>query len=170
MCQNNILVQQNVDRSNFFDRTWSEYKAGFGNTIGNYWLGNEQLHTLTQDNKYKLRFELQSTSGLWYWAEYDTFTVGDESTQYTLTVAGFNGSVSYDAMNRHNGMKFTTQDRDNDMWSGGNCASQWIGGGFWYNSCNYCDVNGVGDWFSWRYMSSSSDETLLTSRMWLFCR
>ena len=131
MCQN-ILIQQHVDGSDFFDRTWSEFKAGFGSTSGNYWLGNEQLHTLTQDNKYKLRFELQSNaSGLWYWAEYDTFTVGDESTQYTLTVAGFNGNVIREAILQLqwlNRMKFSTKDRDNDM-SSNNCAQFW-GGGF----------------------------------------
>lgn len=169
-------MQQHVDGSNFFNRTWSEFKAGFGNTSGNYWLGNEQLHTLTQDNKYKLRFELQSNaSGLWYWAEYDTFTVGDESTQYTLTVGGFTGNVTVDAMNSgsiQNGMKFSTKDRDNDRDSGINCAPS-RGGGFWYNSCGWCYVNGAGGYFYWAYMSSSSSEydyILRASRMWLVCR
>ena len=176
MCQN-ILVQQHVDNSNFFDRTWSEFKAGFGNTSGNYWLGNEQLHTLTQDNKYKLRFELQSNnSGLWYWAEYDTFTVGDECAQYRLTIGGFHGNVTQDAMTTTgtfnlNGMKFSTKDRDNDMWSGFNCA-QYHGGGFWYcDHCAWCGVNGAGVEFAWYSMSSSSsDYYLRASRMWLVCR
>ena len=145
--------------------------TGFGDTGGNYWFGNEQLHTLTQDNKYKLRFELQSTiDGLWYWAEYDTFTVGDESTQYTLTVAGFSGNVIQDAMNGVNGIKFTTKDRDNDVFFW-NCA-QWYGG-FWFSSrCGWRYVNGnaVDCEFSWSYMSSHTDWALRTSRMWLVCR
>jgi len=162
-------VQQHIDPSDFFNRTWSEFKADFGNISGNYWLGNEQLHTLTQENKHKLRFELQSTSGLWYWAEYDTFTVGNESTKYTLTVAGFNGNVTEDAMNTHNGMKFSTKDRDNDVDSSSNCAQSY-NGGFWYNGCMNCGVNNAGEYFFWEYMGSDSDWFLRASRMWLVCR
>jgi hypothetical protein len=109
---------------------------------------------------------------MWYWAEYDTFTVGDESTNYTLTVDGFNGNVTQDAVNYQNGMKFSTKDRDNDMSSDGNCAQQ-FGGGFWYNNCGDCRVNGAGDSFYW-YCMSISDYVyrvyLRTSRMWLVCR
>ena len=163
-------MQQNVDGSDFFNRTWREYKAGFGNTSGNYWLGNEQLHRLTQDDKYKLRFEIQSDwTGLWYWAEYDTFTIGDESTQYTLTVAGFNGSVAHDAMDYVNGIKFSTKDRDNDVYSSSNCA-QMYSGGFWYKDCFECGVNAAGGLFRWQYMTDYFDRNLRTSRLWLVYR
>jgi hypothetical protein len=169
ICQNK-LVQQNVDGSEFFRRTWSEFKAGFGSTSGNYWLGNEQLYTLTQDGKYKLRVELQSkSSGLWYWAEYGTFTVGDESSQYTLTVAGFNGNVTADALNYQNRMKFSTKDRDNDVYSGFDCAGS--RGGFWYKDCAKADINAAGDdYFKWYSLGDSNDNKLRTSRMWLVCR
>ena len=33
-----------------------------------------------------------------------------------------------------NGFKFTTSAVDNDIWTGGNCAT-WLGGGFWFNIC-----------------------------------
>ena len=119
-------------------------------------------------NKYKLRFELQSNaSGLWYWAEYDTFTVGDESTSYKLTIGGFSGN-SLDALKYSNGAKFSTMDHDNDLWSG-NCAQQ-NGGGFWYSNCGCSHITETGDKFYWHHMSSSSDYKLRTSRMWLVCR
>ena len=37
----------------------------------------------------------------------------------------------------HNGMKFTTNDNDNDQASTTNCATgnHGNGGGFWYNDC-----------------------------------
>lgn len=170
ICQNK-LVQQKVDDSDFFHRTWSDFKAGFGDTSGNYWLGNDQLHTLTLDNKYKLRVELQSkASGLWYAAEYDTFRVGDESTQYTLTVGGFSGNVSSDGLNYQNGMKFSTKNRDNDVYSDFDCA-QSRNGGFWYSNCAKADINAAGDeYFKWYSLADSSDNKLRTSRMWLACR
>ena len=46
-----------------------------------------------------------------------------------------------DSLGYHNGMKFGTQDVDNDRWSGGNCAqdghSAW-----WFNKCSYAHLNG----------------------------
>jgi len=66
------LIQQNVDGSNFFNRSWAEFKLGFNDTTGNYWLGNELLHQLTQNGRYKLRFDLQvrRPNLTWYYAEY----------------------------------------------------------------------------------------------------
>jgi len=44
-----ILVQQN-DRSDdlFFKRNWKNYSQGFGDASGNFWIGNEHLHQMTQ--------------------------------------------------------------------------------------------------------------------------
>ena len=71
-----MLIQQNVDGSNFFNRSWAEFRVGFGDPSGNYWLGNELLSQLTANNTYKLRFDLQSrNTSNWYYAEYSTFIV-----------------------------------------------------------------------------------------------
>jgi len=44
-----ILVQQNDGRGGqFFNRNWSSYRDGFGDVSGNYWIGNEHLHQITQ--------------------------------------------------------------------------------------------------------------------------
>ena len=37
---------------NFF-RGWEEYKYGFGNLTGEYWIGNENLYFLTNQGHYK---------------------------------------------------------------------------------------------------------------------
>jgi len=42
-----VLIQQNADGSNFFNRSWVEFKVGFGDESGNYWLGNDLLSQLT---------------------------------------------------------------------------------------------------------------------------
>ena len=164
-----VRLQQNIDGSNFFNRSWEEFKVGFNSTNGNYWIGNDRLSRLTLSDRYTLRFELQARNSSWYWAEYSRFTVFGESSNYALHVSGYSGNAGYDALGSNNGAMFTTYDRDNDPWTNSrynnNCAV-WLGGGFWYNRCSHCDVNtvrGSGDDFKWY-------TTLLrTSRMWLTC-
>jgi hypothetical protein len=167
LADNCILIQQSVGGSNFFNRTWAEFKIGFADLSGNVWLGNELLQHLTKNNVFKLRFDLQSyETGLWFVAEYSMFTVASEVDNYRLNVAGFSGNASNNAFSRQNRMKFTTKDRDNDQWSG-NCAV-YNGGGFWYRDCANCGVNAVrgqGESFSWSGLPGG--HKLSTSRMWL---
>jgi len=168
-----LLIQQKVDGSDFFNRSWAEFKVGFGDPSGNYWLGNELLSQLTANDSYKLKFDLQSRSDTsnWYYAEYSTFRVLTEADNYKLEVAGYSGNAGYDAFDWHNGMMFTTYDRDNDLSSSLNCAVK-SGGGFWYNRCYNCGVNAVRNndgWdFYWVGLPGGSD--LQSSRMWLQCK
>jgi len=161
-----LLVQQNVDGSNFFNRSWAEFKVGFNNTRGNYWLGNDQLHQLTTNGSYKLRFDLQAYNGSWYYAEYSRFIVSSEASNYKMNVSGFSGNVG-DAFVISDGMMFTTYDRDNDI-HGNNCAAH-NSGGFWHRNCVRASVNtrrGYGTSFNWY---TGTNLYLKTSRMWLTC-
>jgi len=162
-----LLIQQNVDGSDFFKRSWAEFKDGFGDPIGNYWLGNELLSQLTANNRYKLKFDLQSrNTSKWYYAEYSSFRVLTEARNYTLQVAGYSGNAGMDSFRSGtHGPMFTTYDRDNDIWPD-NCAV--YGGGFWYYGCGPCTVNGGSSWFYWYRLPGGS--LLQTSRMWLQCK
>lgn len=88
-----IVVQQRVPAGPAFNwnRTWSDYKNGFGSIESNFWFGLERVHMLTSGDAYRLRIEVQqSGTGLWYSGEYWTVTVGDDPhTKYRLTVSGF---------------------------------------------------------------------------------
>ena len=42
----------------------------------------------------------------------------------------------------HNGMAFSTPDRDQDKDTTGNCAASLGGGGWWYNTCHFLNLNG----------------------------
>jgi len=167
-----LLVQQNVDGSNFFNRSWAEFKVGFNNSIGNYWLGNELLHQLTYTGRYKLRFDLQNRNGSWYYAEYSTFRVYSETFNYKVVVTGYSGNAG-DAFWYHNDLMFTTYDRDNDPWTSSsyknNCAV-YDGGGFWYKRCSLASVNGVRDRAeNFRWYVNGKTTYLQSSRMWLMC-
>ena len=160
------LIQQNVDGSDFFNRSWTEFKFGFGDRRGNYWIGNELLSQLTLRYSCKLKFDLQSIiNNNWYNAEYSTFTVLTEADNYELQVAGFSGNASHDALSYSNVMMFSTYDRDNDR-SSGNCAASY-GGGFWYKDCARCGFAGRYRDFYWDRLPGGI--YLQTSRMWLQC-
>nr|XP_022295261.1 fibroleukin-like isoform X2 [Crassostrea virginica] len=94
------VIQNQVDGSTDFYRTWNEYKEGFGNSSHNYWIGNDVLHLLTKNEPQELRVELQRFSGEKGYAEYSTFAVGDESSKYQLTVSGFEGNIG-SALTKH---------------------------------------------------------------------
>ena len=70
-----------------------------------------------------------------------TFSIGDSSTEYRLTIAGYSGTAG-DSMTNSNNMKFTTRDNDNDQY-GSNCATS-AEGAWWYNECSTdANLNGV---------------------------
>ena len=115
--------------SGFFNLPWTQYQQGFGSPTSLYWIGLDKLHQLTQ-GQCQVRFDLQDTNGTWFYAQYSSFSVGDSSTNYTLTIGGWSGDTGHDAMAFSNGLPFTTYDADHDAYSG-NCAS-YYGGGFWF--------------------------------------
>nr|XP_054364503.1 fibrinogen alpha chain [Mirounga angustirostris] len=148
-----LLIQQRMDGSLNFNRTWQDYKKGFGSLDdkgeGEFWLGNEYLHLLTLRGSV-LRVELEDWAGNQAYAEYH-LRVGSEAEGYTLQVSSYEGTAG-DALiegsaeegteyTSHAGMQFSTYDRDADQWEE-NCAEVY-GGGWWYNSCQAANLNGV---------------------------
>ena len=76
----------------------------------------------------------------------EEFSVGNATSNYAWNYSWFSQSsdrVKGSVLGSwHNGMMFTTRDRDNDMIGGINCASDRHRGGWWYNSCAYISLNG----------------------------
>ena len=123
-----------------FYRNWNSYVNGFGNPRGEYWMGLDNIHCMTNNlSGTKLRVELGDWEGNSYYAEYSQFVVGDGSTNYTMTVSGYSGDAG-DQLSYHSGQMFTTYDQDHDK-SDGNCAVKFRGG-WWYNECHRVNLNG----------------------------
>ncbi|XP_071177271.1 fibrinogen-like protein A [Mytilus edulis] len=122
------VFQRRMDGLTDFNRTWQEYKQGFGNVNSEYWLGNDNLHKILSTGNYTLRVDLDDWLGNMLYAEYDTFVVGNESTNYVLTIANYNGNAgdslttAQDLLYQPNGYGFSTWDRDNDGSPHINCA------------------------------------------------
>ncbi|XP_065062224.1 ficolin-2-like isoform X2 [Rhopilema esculentum] len=138
-----IVFQRRASNSVDFYRGWEEYKKGFGDPQGNYWLGLERLHHLARPGKGAiLRVELQHQDypGVTYYASYSTFEIENEENQYRINVSGYSGNAG-NSLVHHDGMKFSTKDRDNDLHSI-NCAQRYHGA-WWYKYCHDSNLNGV---------------------------
>ena len=82
------VFQKRLDGSVDFYRGWTDYKHGFGNLNGEFWLGLDKIHRLTK-TKNKLRVDLEDTTGKTVYAEYDMFAVTSERTKYQLSLGTF---------------------------------------------------------------------------------
>ena len=69
------VFQKRLDGSVDFDRVWKDYKQGFGNLSGEFWLGLDKVHSLTKERRKRLRVELEDSNGQTAYAEYDLFGV-----------------------------------------------------------------------------------------------
>ncbi|CAG0892067.1 unnamed protein product [Cyprideis torosa] len=124
-----------------FTKSWSEYRQGFGDLLKEFWIGNDLLHILTNSDDYVLRIELADFEGNFAFAEYHTFNVGPEVSQYLLQVGDYYGNAS-DAFSSHNGSQFSTFDRRNDLSHPCCPCVDSFGGGWWFNSCFEANLNG----------------------------
>uniref|UniRef100_A0A8C2EXH2 Fibrinogen beta chain n=1 Tax=Cyprinus carpio TaxID=7962 RepID=A0A8C2EXH2_CYPCA len=168
-----VLIQNRMDGSVDFGRRWDDYRRGFGNiasdvgkghcqTPGEYWLGNDRISQLTKMGPTELLVEMEDWSGSKVYAQYEQFTVQGEATNYILAAGHYSGTAGNTfldgatelfgenrTMTIHNGMMFSTYDRDNDKWIPGDSSKQCSredGGGWWYNRCHSCNPNGRYYW------------------------
>ncbi|NXW33870.1 FGL1L protein, partial [Phaetusa simplex] len=124
--------------------SWSTYKYGFGNVRSEYWLGTEYIHQISRQKVYQVRFVIWDAANNMKFADYNLFSVEDESHGYRLRLGTYSGSAgdsmtTNSASTMHDNMKFSTKDQDQDIHSG-NCASSY-GGGWWYSACYSVRLN-----------------------------
>ncbi|CAH3104311.1 unnamed protein product [Pocillopora meandrina] len=131
------VFQKRLDGSVSFYRGWTDYKNGFGDLNGEFWLGLDKIHRLTKTKK-RLRVDLMDTKGNTAYAEYDMFAVTSERTKYKLSLGTYSGTAG-DSLSRHSGHPFSTKDQDNGK---DNCAVLYKGA-WWYFGCHQSNLNGL---------------------------
>ncbi|XP_061190470.1 fibrinogen-like protein 1 [Saccostrea echinata] len=166
-------IQKRRSGSVRFNRTWAEYRNGFGNPKDSYWIGNDVIHKLTKGINPSLYVSITLQNDTNLYEIYNKFSISDEASLYLLFLGGPAIGTLGDSMLYTNyfravlsGMSFSTPDRDNDRWSG-SCAATWRGG-WWFNHCHYAFLNGPWypeDWtFVWHptlYDNSNVKDTLM---------
>ncbi|XP_038409516.1 tenascin-X isoform X5 [Canis lupus familiaris] len=134
-----LVFQRRMDGQTDFWRDWEDYAHGFGNISGEFWLGNEALHSLTKAGDYSMRVDLRAGDEAVF-AQYDSFRVDSAAEYYRLHLDGYHGTAG-DSMSYHSGSVFSARDRDpNNLLI--SCAVSYRGA-WWYRNCHYANLNGL---------------------------
>ncbi|XP_054425119.1 LOW QUALITY PROTEIN: tenascin-X [Pteronotus mesoamericanus] len=134
-----LVFQRRMDGQTDFWRDWEDYAHGFGNISGEFWLGNEALHSLTRAGDYSMRVDLRAGDEAVF-AQYDSFRVDSASEYYRLHLEGYHGTAG-DSMSYHSDSVFSARDRDpNNLLI--SCAVSYRGA-WWYRNCHYANLNGL---------------------------
>ncbi|XP_022067532.2 angiopoietin-1 isoform X1 [Acanthochromis polyacanthus] len=135
------VIQRREDGSVDFQRTWKEYKMGFGSMSAEHWLGNEYVYQLTSQRQYALRVELTDWDGHQAFSLYDRFQIGSEKQNYRLFLKSHSGTAGRQSSLVIHGADFSTKDMDND-----NCMCKcalMLTGGWWFDACGPSNLNGM---------------------------
>ena len=127
-----------------FNRQWADYERGFGDLNTEFWYGLRNIHCLTKREEVELQVEVRQDNGTGQVWTYGYFEVDGPESNYTLRIGQAQGPRGgYDSMTYHNGMQFSTTERDNDVYSGVHCARLYAGGGgWWYKYCYHSILTG----------------------------
>ena len=165
------VIQRRFDGSVNFYRNWDAYKKGFGMSNGEYWIGNDVIHALTDRGSHRLKIILKDFANATRYATYSHFHIAEEAHLYRLFVMGYSGTAG-DGMHRQDGMAFTTFDKDNDIDGSHNCAVLYLGA-WWYETCHDSNLNGKYlsgahtsyadgiEWYPWHGYHYSLKETII---------
>ncbi|GAA6089610.1 tenascin isoform X1 [Tachysurus ichikawai] len=133
-----VFQRRKDGKTNFF-RGWQEYRKGFGDLEGEFWLGNDFLHILTTMMPMTMRVDLRSENEAVF-AHYSTFSVDTMKKHYMLRLSGYSGTAG-DSLRYHDKRPFSTHDRDPQPFIT-RCAMSYRGG-WWYKNCHEANLNGL---------------------------
>ncbi|KAJ3664172.1 hypothetical protein Zmor_008362 [Zophobas morio] len=135
-----VYVMNRFDGSQNFFLNWTDYKNGFGNPNGEFWLGLEHVYELTGENPGELLVELVDWDNKTAHARYSSFSIGPEKEKYVLKLLGGYGGDAPDSLSYHLNMNFSTVDRSQNK--GGYCAN-YFKGSWWYKDCFTVHLTGT---------------------------
>ncbi|XP_046865592.1 fibrinogen-like protein 1 [Drosophila willistoni] len=152
-----IVIHKRFDGSVDFHRTWTEYRNGFGDKEGEFFIGLEDLHRITNSQTYELYVQLEYHNETFQFASYDNFKIGNENTKYKLKSLGEFKGTAVNSMEDNLYKAFSSFDQDNDQWFL-NCAE--IRGAWWHGkSCTNAALNG-------KYLNREVDDVSSMSWSW----
>ncbi|XP_034473975.1 ficolin-1-like [Drosophila innubila] len=143
------ILLNRKDGSVDFYRNWTEYKNGFGDLNGEFFLGLDKIHAITAERRQELLILLEDFEGIENYETYDEFGIGNEDQQYVLHTLGEANGNAGDDLQFSKGEKFTTFNRDNDPDSWANCAETFLGAWWYPTGCGQSQLTG-------RYMDKSA--------------
>ncbi|CAG2202496.1 Tenascin-R,Ryncolin-2,Techylectin-5B,Angiopoietin-related protein 6,Ficolin-1-A,Fibrinogen C domain-containing protein 1-A,Fibrinogen C domain-containing protein 1,Fibrinogen C domain-containing protein 1-B,Ryncolin-1,Ficolin-2,Ficolin-1,Microfibril-associated glycoprotein 4,Ryncolin-3,Angiopoietin-related protein 2,Ryncolin-4 [Mytilus edulis] len=174
-----LVFQRRQDGSVDFYRNWTDYKNGFGDLTGEFWLGNSRIHEITTKDEYELYILMEDLEGEQRYARHIRMRVQLFSSLMIfqdLHSSGVGEIVSRHMRNSldtttHNGQPFSTLDRD----SSSNCPNRFKGA-WWYKNCHHSNLNGLYlngshksaadgiEWYHWKGYKYSLKKTQMMMR------
>ncbi|GBN41813.1 Techylectin-5A [Araneus ventricosus] len=89
-----VLGEERFSRPrDYFFQDWASYKRGFGDIEKDFWLGNDNRFTLTNQRLYSIQFDLMSVNGEQRDALYDKFWIDSEDYKYTLHIKDYSDNA-----------------------------------------------------------------------------
>lgn len=80
------VIQTRDDGGVSFYRNWAEYKHGFGNIGGEFWIGLDKLFELTASRIHELMIDFEDWEGVTRKAKYSNFAIGSEKENFALVL------------------------------------------------------------------------------------
>jgi len=163
-----MAFQHRFDGSVSFTRNWEEYKEGFGDGEGEYWLGNELLHQLVTSEPYDLLVIAKDFEGGTQTKKFNHLTIAPEADGYRFNYDSIytSGYSLHQLFNSMKGDVFQTPEL-------GDCGAEYASG-WWFRACHMDNMNGeyvnsdsqcrntLGiHWFAWKTFNKCLKETLL---------
>ena len=138
-----MAFQRRYDGSvEFHTKNWNDYKNGFGDGYGEYWLGNDLLNEITTSGNYDLFVVAEKFNGEQQTKRFSGFSIASEVENYRLTYTSvLSNYSSHDLFLKMQNQMFSTPGRDNDAKVDSSCADLYPGG-WWYNACHSDFMNG----------------------------
>ncbi|KXJ78529.1 hypothetical protein RP20_CCG004317 [Aedes albopictus] len=127
------VFQKRQDGSVDFNRSWVEYREGFGEVSGEYWLGLETLHQLTTRKQHELLIILENFNGSTSYERYAGVVIDNEALRYRIYLNSTGSGSADDSLYLHRGEVFVTPDLTSGPFL--DCARQ-LASGFWHFDCS----------------------------------
>ncbi|KAM5246099.1 angiopoietin-related protein 5 [Ctenodactylus gundi] len=153
------VIQKRTDGLIDFQRLWCDYLDGFGDLLGEFWLGLKKIfYIVNQKNaSFILHVALESEDDTFAYSSYDNFWLEDEMRFFKLHLGWYSGTAG-DAFrglkkeDNQNTMPFSTSDVDNDgcrpaclvnHHSVKSCSHLNNRTGWWFSQCGLANLNGI---------------------------
>ncbi|XP_064596858.1 angiopoietin-related protein 7-like [Liolophura sinensis] len=120
-----------------FDKSWNEYKNGFGDAGSDYWLGNDAISSLTTRHS-ELKVYIKTSVGQLRYSHYRDFQMDSSSRNFKLKSVRYIAGNAGDQLTYLRNYSFGTKDRENNN----NRCSSTQNGGFWFKTTRYCAKSG----------------------------
>lgn len=146
-------ILNRVDRNvAAFNRTWVEYKRGFGDNVeGNDWLGLRAMELLTSREKMSIRLEISNNESDEEWIEYDWFLIMPESNKFKIRISKDVRGTLPEQLSKLNDQIFDVP----GSGSGNTCPLSFAAG-WWYLNCYSACLTCTSEFGSWYHPNHQS--------------